>query len=206
MAGGQARSEARRQPDRNREAGRGLRGGDHGGACKGQGVQAGGAEGRGERAGDEREGRLCVCTSGPPTKRSRCHRTWGGQKISWVRGGRAHTEEAEAAAAGVRGRVILPGEPGQRGGGARALRGSRAGRPGQAGLGAGDALGGRGRGAARATGDAGRPLQAARCPGRRPPHRTAGHTPRLRHSTARRKGPPAPPGPGTWRLRRVLGD
>ena len=40
--------------------------------------------------GTEREQRAILCTSGPPTKRSRCHQTWG-QKISWIRGREGHT-------------------------------------------------------------------------------------------------------------------
>ena len=40
-----------------------------------------------------------VCTSGPPTKRSRCHQTWG-QKISRIRGEGTHTRERAAAAWG----------------------------------------------------------------------------------------------------------
>ena len=64
-----------------------------------------------------------MCTSGPPTKRSRCHQTWGGQKISWIRGERkTHEGMAEAAAAWkVRGQVILFKGSGERQR-ARALR------------------------------------------------------------------------------------
>lgn len=48
--------------------------------------------------------RHSVCTSGPPTKRSRCHQTWEGQKISWIRGERkTHVGMAGAAAATAQG-------------------------------------------------------------------------------------------------------
>lgn len=51
------------------------------------------------RKGTKHE-RHSVCTSGPPTKRSRCHQTWEGQKISWIRGERkTHIGMAVAAAA-----------------------------------------------------------------------------------------------------------
>lgn len=72
-----------------------------------------------------------VCTSGPPTKRSRCHQTWG-QKISWIRGEGTHTRERAAAAWGGQRAVILRGGQEER-------RGVAEGSGEGAGLGAGDA-------------------------------------------------------------------
>lgn len=57
-----------------------------------------------ERRRGVKHKRRSVCTSGPPTKRSRCHQTWEGQKISWIRGERkTHIGMAGAAAATAQG-------------------------------------------------------------------------------------------------------
>lgn len=57
-----------------------------------------------ESGGGRSNTRDILCTSGPPTKRSRCHQTWEGQKISWIRGERkTHVGMAGAAAATVQG-------------------------------------------------------------------------------------------------------
>lgn len=103
-----------------------------------------------------------VCTSGPPTKRSRCHQTWG-QKISWIRGEGTHTRERAAAAWG--------GQSGYSPGGREERRGAAEGSGEGAGLGAGGAPANRvgvGRGLGR---------QASLVPGSWLPHKLGARCP-----------------------------
>lgn len=60
-------------------------------------------------AGRTRE-RHSVCTSGPPTKRSRCHQTWEGRKLAGLGGERGPLGRQEAAEAGQREGYSLGGK------------------------------------------------------------------------------------------------
>lgn len=75
-----------------------------GAACGGQGRAGGGVcgRGRGERGQSESweaDTRRGVCTSGPPTKRNRCHQTWEGRKLAGLGGERKTHRDAEVTAA-----------------------------------------------------------------------------------------------------------
>lgn len=82
-------------------------------------------------AGRTRE-RHSVCTSGPPTKRSRCHQTWEGRKLAGL-GGERGPWGGRRQQRQVRGRVILLGAKGSRRWGTQGEQ-----KEGQAGLGAVD--------------------------------------------------------------------
>lgn len=80
------------------------------------------------RRGTKHE-RHSVCTSGPRTKRSRCHQTWEGQKISWIRGerkthtGRWRRQQQQQHGGGSEGGYSLQGR--QREAAEEGLRGER---------------------------------------------------------------------------------